>query len=288
MIVKCHRIEKKNARGFTLIELLVVIAIIAILAAILFPVFARARENARRSSCSSNLKQIGLAFMQYKQDYDELHPLSVYELDPGEQKPSALPYHVGPLRHFGWDMAVYPYVKSMQLFKCPSSGPGADARRTDRHTGDWMVGITQYAANTRLGGPGYNQWDGNRALPLSDGDLQMPAATIMAMDGYRHAQTGQHVDIDAGWGANNNRQNSTPTSVGNDFDAMMGRAPHFRSGRLNQDQTDWAGGPPAPGIRHLDGANYLFADGHVKWFSGSAMTEAKLKDKNNTPTFAAN
>lgn len=62
-------------RGFTLIELLVVIAIIALLAAILFPVFARARENARRASCQSNLKQIGLSVVQYTQDYDETFPL---------------------------------------------------------------------------------------------------------------------------------------------------------------------------------------------------------------------
>ena len=66
--------ESAIKRGFTLIELLVVIAIIAILAAILFPVFARARENARRASCASNLKQIGLGLMQYVQDYDEGHP----------------------------------------------------------------------------------------------------------------------------------------------------------------------------------------------------------------------
>jgi prepilin-type N-terminal cleavage/methylation domain-containing protein len=74
-IMKMHRQTKRSAgSGFTLIELLVVIAIIAILAAILFPVFARARENARRASCASNLKQISLGLMQYSQDYDERFP----------------------------------------------------------------------------------------------------------------------------------------------------------------------------------------------------------------------
>src|SRR5213075_380179 len=97
-------------RGFTLIELLVVIAIIAILAAILFPVFARARENARRSSCQSNLKQIGLGALQYTQDYDELMVRTSYGASNGD----------GPRDAAGakwqWMDAIYPYVKSSQIF----------------------------------------------------------------------------------------------------------------------------------------------------------------------------
>jgi len=93
-------------RGFTLIELLVVIAIIAILAAILFPVFARARENARRASCQSNLKQIGLGIMQYTQDYDE-------KLPPARNTVQGT--------NVVWHWMVQPYVKSIQLFKCPSN-----------------------------------------------------------------------------------------------------------------------------------------------------------------------
>ena len=103
-------------RGFTLIELLVVIAIIAILAAILFPVFARARENARRSSCSSNLKQIGLGLMQYSQDYDEKQPLGGSNTWSGNQ--------------LSWRQLIQPYVKSTQLFQCPSnSATGSDSAR---------------------------------------------------------------------------------------------------------------------------------------------------------------
>ncbi|BCM92986.1 hypothetical protein IAD21_04871 [Abditibacteriota bacterium] len=95
---------QKTRTAFTLIELLVVIAIIAILAAILFPVFARARENARKSSCQSNLKQIGLGLMQYTQDYDE-----------------RLPPRRNGTDFLSWRRAIYPYIKSTQLFRCPSN-----------------------------------------------------------------------------------------------------------------------------------------------------------------------
>jgi prepilin-type N-terminal cleavage/methylation domain-containing protein/prepilin-type processing-associated H-X9-DG protein len=107
-------------RGFTLIELLVVIAIIAILAAILFPVFAKAREKARQSSCSSNVKQMVMGFLQYAQDYDEqLCGSGGAFVDP-------FPYGVWIRKTTGvnsWDVttgAVYPYMKNGQIFMCPS------------------------------------------------------------------------------------------------------------------------------------------------------------------------
>jgi prepilin-type N-terminal cleavage/methylation domain-containing protein/prepilin-type processing-associated H-X9-DG protein len=99
----------KARRGFTLIELLVVIAIIAILAAILFPVFSQAREKARASACLSNMKQLGLAYSQYLQDYDETMPSGPNKWGGGN----------------GWAGQIYPYVKSTQVFLCPDdSGPG--------------------------------------------------------------------------------------------------------------------------------------------------------------------
>ncbi len=106
--------HNKTCSAFTLIELLVVIAIIAILAAILFPVFARARENARRSSCQSNRKQIGLGVFQYIQDYDEKFP-------PAIGLGSATGTQAGGNgRPVGWADASQPYLKSTQIYQCPS------------------------------------------------------------------------------------------------------------------------------------------------------------------------
>ena len=94
--------------GFTLIELLVVVAMIALLAAVLFPVFQKVRENARRTTCMSNLKQIGLALTQYAGDNDEALPPGAYSL-PGGSNPVT------------WRQLVFPFVKSVQVFTCPSN-----------------------------------------------------------------------------------------------------------------------------------------------------------------------
>jgi prepilin-type N-terminal cleavage/methylation domain-containing protein/prepilin-type processing-associated H-X9-DG protein len=115
-------VKSNRKSGFTLIELLVVIAIIAILAAILFPVFAKAREKARQSSCANNEKQISLAFIQYVQDWDETFPISYY-----------YPVGTDPIFNCMYDNnAVMPYVKSAKVWKCPSrtdDGMPSDAIR---------------------------------------------------------------------------------------------------------------------------------------------------------------
>lgn len=108
--------------GFTLIELLVVIAIISILAAILFPVFARARENARRTSCLSNQKQLGLGMIQYAQDFDEKYP-TINNLNNGAQG------------HYSWDIVIFPYVKSNQVYQCPS----VSDKNTRAYSMNWWV-----------------------------------------------------------------------------------------------------------------------------------------------------
>lgn len=151
--------------GFTLIELLVVIAIIAILAAILFPVFAKAREQARKASCASNLKQIGLGVMQYTQDNDETMP-------PQWQNP--------PGGAYSWAYSIYPYVKSGQLFVCPSNSN----KNSDTYGG--VVFIRDYGGQDtgdRTGGPGgQNLFGGDNQAGASLADIQSPSQSIMVAE----------------------------------------------------------------------------------------------------------
>lgn len=127
-----------KCKGFTLIELLVAIAIIALLAAILFPVFARARENARRASCMSNQKQIGLALMQYTQDYDERLPFYGSN-SSGQPETTVSNYYTSSTPN--WHTQISPYTKSWDLFKCPSA-PESTGSYPPRGASD-----SSYAAN---------------------------------------------------------------------------------------------------------------------------------------------
>ena len=129
-------------RGFTLIELLVVIAIIAILAAILFPVFAQAREKARQSVCLSNLKQIGTARMMYVQDYDEMFPSQSYDgtcyAALGGQPVDGMPVvGSGIVNSFGWNYKdrVLPYTKNEQIWLCPTNIPNGTLRTAAPNVG---------------------------------------------------------------------------------------------------------------------------------------------------------
>lgn len=129
-------------RGFTLIELLVVIAIIAILAAILFPVFARARENARRASCQSNLKQLGLGVMQYTQDYDEKYPLRDAANGAATERD----------RRGVWAQ-VQPYLKSTQILQCPSETTTPSSDPTVSGYSDYFYNVNlQRTADTNSNG----------------------------------------------------------------------------------------------------------------------------------------
>ena len=145
-----NQFPQKARAAFTLIELLFVIAIIAILAAILFPVFARARENARRSSCQSNLKQLGLGIMQYTQDYDERLPGSVGGTAGNNLEGGWMVYSSFGETGNTYNPAkgsIYPYVKSSQIFVCPSDTIG-------QTTGDSYAINSCTLAGTGPGGQG--------------------------------------------------------------------------------------------------------------------------------------
>ena len=143
--------NRRSRSAFTLIELLVVIAIIAILAAILFPVFAKAREKARQASCMSNEKQIGLGILQYVQDYDELYPSG---------GPGAVAAGVPGA---GWAGAISAYVKAPQLFKCPD----------DSTTGATANNATTYPVSFAL-----NKF----AAAQSQAVMAAPASTVLAYE----------------------------------------------------------------------------------------------------------
>jgi len=226
-------------KAFTLIELLVVIAIISILASILFPVFARARENARRTSCASNLKQIGLGVMQYVQDYDEYYPQATRYL-VGESG-STIP----------WFDLIDPYVKSYQVFRCPSSSQGYASDTVDKPR---YVYAGNYGANLLI-----MRWYKNKEA-MNMAAVINPASTFLIMDcGSREAYPTEATAPDGysflpGMGA-----------LGVDGSTVEERfQPDFQSGR------------------HLNGINMSFADGHVKWLSTQRVyAEAKkMVDKN--------
>jgi prepilin-type N-terminal cleavage/methylation domain-containing protein/prepilin-type processing-associated H-X9-DG protein len=155
-------------RGFTLIELLVVIAIIAILAAILFPVFAKAREKARQTSCLSNEKQLMLAVIQYVQDYDEHFPFA-YNFPTGMNMP--------------WYQMIYPYMKNIQILQCPS-GPTNVANwlspNPDASGISWTTG--SYLCNNNL--------CGNSGNSQNIAGVPEPARVIMLCDGGVIGQAG--------------------------------------------------------------------------------------------------
>jgi prepilin-type N-terminal cleavage/methylation domain-containing protein/prepilin-type processing-associated H-X9-DG protein len=249
------RISSKH--GFTLIELLVVIAIIAILAAILFPVFGRARENARRTNCTSNMKQMGLGVMMYAQDSDGRYPMASNTDGSGRR----------------WPDYILPYIKSGQLFVCPSIG-GNDVENR---------GLAWSASSGQTGkffGYGYNyQYMGNSRVvndrpyfpyTSSDSVITAPAQTIAITDSSgvgTTGTTGVYV-IDP------------PVPVVYQDGSVRG------SGRANSSDGYYPNGSGSniaqrstPASRHLEMVSVAFADGHAK-----AMKLSRMDDFNNDGT----
>jgi len=240
-------------RGFTLIELLVVIAIIAILAAILFPVFAKVREKARQTSCLSNEKQLGLAIIQYTQDYDE-------KLPQGSSCTAASPANTPG---FGWTGTIYSYVKSTGMLKCPD----------DSTTGATTNGITyspvSYAFNANAAGTAAAQFT-SPASTVELFEVQGPIApvtitwtTAAVSDGTTGNSATPSVNVSGTTG-------SSFADNGLDLDGTGGVV--FATGNFLGRTGIPVGGFGNGNALHTGGANYLMADGHAKWFRGAAVS----------------
>jgi prepilin-type N-terminal cleavage/methylation domain-containing protein/prepilin-type processing-associated H-X9-DG protein len=275
-VVKNREVNCTGKRkGFTLIELLVVIAIIAIMAAILFPVFSRARENARRTSCLSNMKQIGLGIEQYKQDNDSNYPMAYFYVNGASSAGG----------YVQWSGSVQPYVKSEQLFVCPSDASGGIAPtnctkpaclasgQTFQTSGidDVQVPRLSYIANEVL-----MPRKKYATIPLNvvnESAVESPASVISLAEMASSPNNLNGTSSTGGAAIKSHRPTSglAEGSATAEYEAEDGTSTIYAvSAATAKDAMDNpSGGKPrimyASYKRHLDGGNYLFADGHAKW-----------------------
>jgi len=267
------RNHRNRSNGFTLIELLVVIAIIAILAAILFPVFAKAREKARQASCESNERQVGLAILQYVQDFDEHFPC-------GEQFTA----NNGAGSGIGWAGTTQNYIKSTGVFKCPDDSTATNGVLVpDSYAANGnLIGTPAGGALASLGAPAGTvmvveitgvQADlsdptegtlvGGKAYAGPSGSKMMSAvADGMTGTNSSGAEAGTTA-IDGLFSVFAVAGTGTPTSAGDANDAEQYDTGNI-GGRWVTPGTNPSDFAAATG-RHTDGANYLAGDGHVKY-----------------------
>jgi prepilin-type N-terminal cleavage/methylation domain-containing protein/prepilin-type processing-associated H-X9-DG protein len=226
-----------RSNGFTLIELLVVIAIIAILAAILFPVFAQARSKARQASCLSNMKQIILADMQYTQDNDEIHSFAFGQA-PRDDGPS----------NQAWTVSLYPYTKSYGIYQCPED---YIERNTPQYSSLKIPSSYSqayfYGAYGNLNSPSANKDENMRhfASGQSDANIPSPATTILVLERFYNEKYVDFKNGQEGWCTNSSVAGNAATNPKT---------------------------LPTSAI-HGGGSNYGFADGHAKWMKLAATLE---------------
>jgi prepilin-type N-terminal cleavage/methylation domain-containing protein/prepilin-type processing-associated H-X9-DG protein len=267
-------------RGFTLIELLIVIAIIAVLAAILFPVFAKVREKARQISCLSNMRQIGLATIQYTEDYDEVYPIE----HPACANPAVGVYPAGDFdgsdegTDYGSPFAkILPYVAkdntnttgalTQKLYDCPSDSDPTGA--TIANCTDITSAIYDPTVSYNPPWPGVSSYLINAyfLFGLSESQVPDPASTIYIAernnkfcDVHLHPWLGEIYDAAGDSGAVNG-VTPVPTCLSADSKYNPDNAFAVQSNR------------------HTNGANYTFADGHVKWESYAATIQPNAPDQ---------
>lgn len=256
---------KGTTRAFTLIELLVVIAIIAILAAILFPVFAQAREKARQASCLSNLKQLGLGMMMYAQDFDEVMPTAFVDFGAG--------INGGGIGVVPYEHQLMPYLKNDQISGCPSDSVARPARGLDQFfDGNYgrrrplvkrsygyvgQICTAEASARGQWDDPntGMSAWGQGKSLAAFD----EPADTISLVEAWGRNEGGEAETFYIGtpWGS---------LFTGCDMWKLAGRNKPARTAADQSAQCsgdfDHVGKLPTKG--HSGMSNYAFADGHVK------------------------
>jgi len=262
---------RRTRTAFTLIELLVVIAIIAILAAILFPVFAQAREKARAISCLSNLKQLGLSFEMYLQDYDEVMPINRQCV--GGVMAGYIPCAEG-LSTLGWVDMVEPYIKNNGILKCPDDGTpvinpqpvgyvisSTESLRTN-------INRTSYGKSNNLGNVpppfGYT-------VPLAQ--INYPSTTVMVFEWAPNQGGGDNGREDHG--APGNIQRNVTEQPQDSCSGVGPDGPPFHPNananyELTPNQLSELGGI-ITSERHNGGANYILTDGHAKWLKPTAI-----------------
>jgi prepilin-type N-terminal cleavage/methylation domain-containing protein/prepilin-type processing-associated H-X9-DG protein len=266
------RSAQSSRNGFTLIELLVVIAIIALLAAILFPVFARARENARRTSCASNLKQIGLGILQYAQDYDEVMvPTYLDGTCANCYANGGYSYGTNPAYgNYRWMDLIYPYVKSEEVFNCPSVGQDSSLKKyqyaTSGDYGSYAANVAYFGSGDSLNAP-FSEYRENpagtfgRYDPIKLAMMEAPTTTVMVADSRRAAPQPWRLYFDD--------IAYSPSVYGTATLKDVGVDTNDRSNRT------LVGSSTALSERHLSTINVLWADGHVKAVSLDAIAGRK-------------